>query len=66
MVIPRGTPVLVWGKVTWWRNPLNKPPRVEEWPLVAPGNIARFCFEAGSEAEKKHAIWRQPSSRVGY
>jgi hypothetical protein len=62
--IPAGSPVLYWEKVSFWRNPLNKPPRQATWPLSDPERVAYFCLESGSPAEAGWVRWVQPSERV--
>jgi hypothetical protein len=62
--IPAGSPILIWEKVSWWRSAFSKPPIQEQWPIADPGQVAYFCFEAGSEAEAGWRRWSQSTSRT--
>lgn len=64
-VIPAGSPILVWGKVSWWRFWNAKPPRTETWGSgdFDPAQVGSFCWAAGSDAAARFAIWQQPTSR---
>jgi hypothetical protein len=64
-VIPVDTPILVWGKVSWWRFWASVPPRTEAWASgnFDPAQVASFCLPAGSDAERAFAVWQQPSTR---